>query len=187
MVETMQSGQQLEARKLPVEQAEAGGTQAKHEISQAALMIQLCDLDGMIENMVSQLHGIQNWRNCLAAKITDPPKQFGYPMHKFQLQFVPVTDHQRIMRIVPAVTGISWERIKGKQRDQPVVNARWLAINMLSECSGKYSCSQIGRFLNKDHTTILHAKKGWPKLYVSDLEFQRTAETCWYKFGKERL
>ena len=177
MVETMQSGQQLEARKLPVEQAEADGGQAKYEISQAQLMIQLCDLDGMIEQLTANLHGIQNWRDRLAAKITNAPKQFSYP----------VTDHQRIMRIVPAVTAISWERIKGKQRDQPVVNARWLAINMLSECSGKYSCSQIARFLNKDHTTILHAKKGWPKLYVNDLEFQKTAEACWYKFWKERL
>ena len=127
MVETMQSGQQLEARKLPVEQAEADGGQAKYEISQAQLMIQLCDLDGMIEQLTSNLHGIQNWRDRLAAKITNAPKQFSYP----------VTDHQRIMRIVPAVTGISWERITGKQRDQQVVNARWLAINMLTECSGK--------------------------------------------------
>ena len=131
----------------------------------------------MIEQLTANLHGIQGWRDRLAARIKNAPKQFSYP----------VTDHQRIMRIVPAVTGISWERIKGKQRDQPVVNARWLAINMLTECGGKYSCSQIARFLDKDHTTILHAKKGWPKLYVSDLEFQQTAELCWHKFWEERL
>ena len=177
MGETMQSGQQLEARKLPVEQAEADRREEEYEISQAALMIQLCDLDGMIEQLTANLHGIQNWRDKLAAKIVNAPAQFGYP----------VTDHQRISRIVPAVTGISWERIKGKRRDQPVVNARWLAINMLSECGGKYSCSQIARFLDKDHTTILHAKKGWPKLYVNDLEFQKTAEACWIKFWKEGL
>tara|TARA_R110002020_G_scaffold474501_1_gene706111 strand:- start:220 stop:672 length:453 start_codon:yes stop_codon:yes gene_type:complete len=150
-------------------------------------MVQLCDLDGMIENMVSQLHGIQNWRNCLAAKITDPPRQFGYPMHKFQLQFVPVTDHQRVMRIVPAVTSVKWSRIIGKQRSRKVVNARWHAITMLSDCPSNYTCSQIGRFLKKDHSSILNARKVYIKRYVSDLEFQQTAELCWHKFWEERL
>ena len=152
----------------------------EYEISQAQLMIQLCDLDGMIENIDAQLHNMQKWRDGLAAKIANAPKQYGYP----------VTDHQRIMRIVPACTGISWDRLRGKQRSQKVVNARWLAIEMLAE--SKYSCAQIGRFLNKDHTTILHARKGWAKLYCDNpplnlVDFQIVARAAWYKFDKERL
>jgi chromosomal replication initiation ATPase DnaA len=148
----------------------------EYQISQAQLMIQLCDLDGMIENIDAQLHNMQGWRDGLAAKIQNAPAQYGYP----------VTDHQRIMRIVPAVTGISWDRLRGKQRSQPVVNARWLAINMLTEHS-KYSSAEVGRFLNKDHTTILHARKSWQRLYVKDQEFRRIADSCWYKLDKERV
>ena len=142
-----------------------------------ALKKRLSELDGLIVELTANLHGVQNWRNKLAAQIADPPQQNGYP----------VTDHQRIMRIVPAVTGVSWQRIKGRQKDQQVVNARWLAINMLSECGGTYSSGQIGRFLDKDHTTVLYARKGWPKLYTTDEGFQQIAQAAWYQFYRERI
>ena len=140
-------------------------------------MLQLCDLDGMIEQLTANLHGIQGWRDRLAARIKNAPKQFSYP----------VTDHQRVMRIVPAVTSVKWSRIIGKQRSRKVVNARWHAITMLSDCPSNYTCSQIGRFLKKDHSSILNARKAYIKRYVSDLEFQQTAELCWHKFWEERL
>jgi len=165
MGQAMSGRQRLEERNLPVEQTE----------TEMALRKRLSELDGLIEELTANLHGVQNWRNKLAAQIADPPQQNGYP----------VTQHQRIARIVPAVTDISWDRIRGRQRDQKVVNARWLAINMLTESN--YSLAQIGRFLNKDHTTIWHAKKGWPKLYVTDLAFQKIAHTAWHQFYRERL
>ena len=137
----------------------------------------LSELDGLIEQLTGNLNALQAIRDRLAAQIADPPQQNGYP----------VTDHQRIMRIVPAVTGVSWQRIKGRQKDQQVVNARWLAINMLSECGGTYSSGQIGRFLDKDHTTVLYARKGWPKLYTTDEGFQQIAQAAWYQFYRERI
>jgi len=137
----------------------------------------LSELDGLIEQLTGNLNALQAIRDRLAAQIADPPQQNGYP----------VTDHQRIMRIVPAVTGVSWQRIKGRQKDQQVVNARWLAINMLSECGGTYSSGQIGRFLDKDHTTVLYARKGWPKLYTSNENFQQIAQAAWYQFYRERI
>ena len=137
----------------------------------------LSELDSLIEEMTGNLNALQSIRDRLAAQIADPPDQNGYP----------VTDHQRVARIVPAVTGVSWQRIKGKQKDQEVVNARWLAINMLSECGGTYSSEQIGRFLDKDHTTVLHARKSWPKLYTSNENFQQIAQAAWYQFYRERI
>lgn len=137
----------------------------------------LSELDGLIEQLTGNLNALQAIRDRLAAQIADPPPQNGYP----------VTDHQRVMRIVPAVTGVSWERIKGRQKDRQVVNARWLAINMLSESGGTYSSAQIGRFLDKDHTTVLHARKGWPKLYTTNENFQRTARAAWHQFYRERI
>ena len=137
----------------------------------------LSELDGLIEQLTGNLNALQSIRDRLAAQIADPPAQNGYP----------VTDHQRVMRIVPAVTGVSWERIKGRQKERQVVNARWLAINMLSESGGTYSSAQIGRFLDKDHTTVLHARKGWPQLYTTTENFQRTARAAWHQFYRERI
>ena len=145
--------------------------------TEMALRKRLSELDGLIEEMTGNLNALQAIRDKLAAQIADPPAQNGYP----------VTEHQRVARIVPAVTGVSWERIKSRQKDQQVVNARWLAINMLSECGGTYSSGQIGRFLNKDHTTVLYARKGWPKLYTTDEGFQQIAQAAWYQFYRERI
>jgi len=163
----MPNRERLEERNLLVEPTE----------TEMEMKKRLSELDGLIEQLTGNLNALQAIRDRLAAQIADPPQQNGYP----------VTDHQRIMRIVPAVTGVSWQRIKGRQKDQQVVNARWLAINMLSECGGTYSSGQIGRFLNKDHTTVLYARKGWPKLYTTDEGFQQIAQAAWYQFYRERI
>jgi len=167
MGQAMPNRERLEERNLLVEPTE----------TEMEMKKRLSELDGLIEQLTGNLNALQSIRDRLAAQIADPPQQNGYP----------VTDHQRIMRIVPAVTGVSWQRIKGRQKDQQVVNARWLAINMLSECGGTYSSGQIGRFLDKDHTTVLYARKGWPKLYTSNENFQQIAQAAWYQFYRERI
>ena len=167
MGQAMQSRERLEERNLPLEPTE----------TEMEMKKRLSELDGLIEQITGNLNALQSIRDRLAAQIADPPDQNGYP----------VTDHQRIMRIVPFVTNISWERIKSTDKNRRVVNARWLAINMLSECGGTYSSGQIGRFLDKDHTTVLYARKGWPKLYTSNENFQQIAQAAWYQFYRERI
>ena len=97
------------------------------------------------------------------------------------------TDHVRIARIVAAKTGISWRRICGRTRPSEVVAARWLAIQMLDSCG--YSASAIGRLIDKDHSSVLHALQNWPAIYSdpANAKFSKTAYSCWHQFYRERL
>ena len=150
-------------------------TPAAVEMNNRDINKRLCELDGLVQQQTAQLEAIKAIRARTAAQMAFAPPPNDWPE----------TEHQRIARIVPVATDISWDCIKGKQRNQKVVNARWLAIEMLAE--SKYSCAQIGRFLNRDHTTILHARKGWAKLYAGNVDFQIVARAAWWQFYRERL
>ena len=97
------------------------------------------------------------------------------------------TDRARIKKLVTAATDISWARITGRQKSQEVVNARWLVMHMLYQRG--YSLSEIGRLLNRDHSTVMHARDAWNEHYCNpkNAEFARLASDCWHQFYRERL
>jgi hypothetical protein len=66
---------------------------------------------------------------------------------------------ETLLSLVSEQTGISEEHIKGKTRPLDISTARhvfcWLAVNYSTEST----VSGIGRFLNRDHTTIIHSRR----------------------------
>jgi hypothetical protein len=61
-----------------------------------------------------------------------------------------------ILARICAATGVSLTELRGEGRSQPVALARQFAAWMLVNKRG-LSLNEAGRFLNRDHTTILHA------------------------------
>lgn len=62
-----------------------------------------------------------------------------------------------IMQFTAAVCGIREEHMRASRRDAPTVRARWIAMYLAREITGR-SFPEIGRmFGNRDHTTVMHA------------------------------
>lgn len=59
--------------------------------------------------------------------------------------------------------GITIEELKVDKREKPYVRARWEIYWMLLNEFG-WSRARIGKYFNKDHTTVLHGIKQWEKI-----------------------
>lgn len=81
-----------------------------------------------------------------AEVIEEKPKQD--PKH-------PLSPAQLIIYKVALKHGLTIADIMGRRRKTPIVLARQEAMYELHK-TGKYSFPQIGRFMKRDHTTILH-------------------------------
>lgn len=63
-----------------------------------------------------------------------------------------------IANIVEKILGITEDQLKGRSREKVFVFARMLLVGLAN--SAGYSSSYIAKYLNRDHSTILHLKKG---------------------------
>lgn len=63
---------------------------------------------------------------------------------------------QLIIYNVALKHGLTYADIMGRSRKADIVTARHEAMYELRQ-TGKYTLPQIGRFMHRDHTTILHA------------------------------
>lgn len=61
-----------------------------------------------------------------------------------------------IANVVASVTDISVDAMKGKRRDKFTANARHIAMYLCSVFTKSYT-TNIGRYFNRDHTTVIHA------------------------------
>ena len=61
----------------------------------------------------------------------------------------------KIIAAASAVTGHSREAMRNTRKDRKMVRVRW-AISLIAHQNG-HSLGSIGRALNRDHTTIVHA------------------------------
>lgn len=62
-----------------------------------------------------------------------------------------------IAHFTAAVCGIREEHLRATRRDAPTVRARWIAMYLAREMTGR-SFPEIGRmFGDRDHTTVMHA------------------------------
>ena len=60
-----------------------------------------------------------------------------------------------LLQASSSATGVGVEQILGDQRNRHVVAARYRFIGEAYALGD--SCAEIGRFLRRDHTTVLHA------------------------------
>lgn len=68
-----------------------------------------------------------------------------------------VSDVSRIATLVTNYTGITMEEISGKLRTSSIVLARMAFCYLARKYVPNISLSEIGRQINRDHTTIIHA------------------------------
>ena len=74
------------------------------------------------------------------------------------LSLDPVHEYHRDQRIIDLATeylGVDWDRLRGRSRDQDIVEARQLFCYLLSRAG--YTVAAIARLLERNHSTILHA------------------------------
>lgn len=87
------------------------------------------------------------------------------------------TREQRITDAISGFTGVEPSDIKGKGRQHKFLGPRRDLIKALRDNLG-WSLPQIGRFINRDHTTVLHAlrqKEALEELRLKQ-EQERTAD-----------
>ena len=65
------------------------------------------------------------------------------------------TDWHVVIRRIERAHGVTLEQMQGPRRYRPIVRARWALIAALRERG--WSLMRIGKFLNRDHTTVLYA------------------------------
>ena len=80
------------------------------------------------------------------------------------------------LHTVCEVWGVLRAEVLSPQRARRIAHPRMALCALLQELSGK-SLPQIGRLLNRDHTTILHAVRTVKRL-VKDSEFRAKFEEC---------
>lgn len=76
-----------------------------------------------------------------------------------KIKLLPIVS-MRILRTIEYLTGVSIAEMKGRSRLMPISTARQLAMWHLHKAG--YGYSTIGRMLNVDHTTAIHAVRVLP-------------------------
>lgn len=85
----------------------------------------------------------------------EPAKEPAFDASAYAPPMPPVFP-RRIIAEVAAAHGMKPKDILGRRRSKPFVTARHAVICALADNTG-LSLAGIGRLINKDHTTVLHA------------------------------
>ena len=82
---------------------------------------------------------------------------------------------ETIVHIVAQHYGITREQLKGKRRTASVALPRQMAMSLMRRQT-TLSLSEIGRFFDRDHTTVIHACDKIERLKVTDRQMRDTVE-----------
>jgi chromosomal replication initiator protein len=82
---------------------------------------------------------------------------------------------ESIVHIVAAHYGITREQLKGKRRTNSVALPRQIAMFLMRRMT-TLSLSEIGRFFDRDHTTVIHACDKIERLRAADRQMRDTVE-----------
>ncbi len=82
---------------------------------------------------------------------------------------------ESIVHVVAQHYGITREQLKGKRRTASVALPRQLALFLMRR-QPTLSLSEIGRFFDRDHTTVIHACDKIERLRVTDRQMRDTIE-----------
>ena len=90
---------------------------------------------------------------------------------------------RQIVQAVGHITGIAPQRILSTSRMQYVSRRRWLVIDMISRLRPDRTLTEIGAFLSRDHTTIIHAMRQFPIVLRCDRDLMGEYAECCRHFG----
>lgn len=77
-----------------------------------------------------------------------------------------------IVDAVAAVLNVESKFIKGDSRKREFVEARQIAIGLIAESDPRITLTRIGKMFNRDHSTIIYAKKTFDALYLTNKAFK---------------
>lgn len=109
------------------------------------------------EELVNLNEQIEHYK-AVKLRISNAPA-FQNPTFSYAPANRPLSDQRKeILKLCCEEFGTSTEEILGNSRFQNIKKARWKAAWLLHQRGGM-SIAGIGRYLNKDHSSILHALK----------------------------
>lgn len=80
-----------------------------------------------------------------------------------------------LITIASRITRLTPDQITGPQRHKPIARVRQAVAYVAAE-QGRHSYPQIGKMLNRDHSTIIHAHKMVPVFMRSDADLRLLVE-----------
>ncbi len=91
-----------------------------------------------------------------------------------------------ILRTVSEVTGISTAALQGEKRGGPVSKARQLVFLLCNEHAQQMSTPQIGRLMNRDHTTVIHGTRKARERIQADPDYKETYDRILSRLAWEK-
>lgn len=85
--------------------------------------------------------------------------------------------HEQIMDIVSTVTGISADEIKGNNKTNPYVHARFAFAALCVKYRFNECVSEVGRFIQRDHSTIISGLKKH-EIYINYEDYAEIFNKC---------
>ena len=93
------------------------------------------------------------------------------------------TTMREILRIVGHIVGIAPQRIRSTTRRQYIARRRYMVVELISRLRPDRTLTEIGAFMNRDHTTIIHAMRKFPIMLRHDDELAAEWRECCRHFG----
>jgi chromosomal replication initiator protein len=88
------------------------------------------------------------------------------------IQRIKIRNPVDIISIVCEMLQIKESDIKSSTRKREVVEARYIAMTLISVANPEMKLKAIGEIFNRDHSTVLYARETYNKLIASDKTFQ---------------
>jgi len=84
----------------------------------------------------------------------------------------PLFEANAIIQTVIRVLGVYKSQLTGIGRKQRITEARYIALKIIRDNCPKYTLAQIGKLVNKDHSTVIYGLKQFNDWYDTDTFFR---------------
>ncbi len=121
----------------------------------------------MIREMERELNEQLNPQTNNMSKITELENQLRHEQAKYKML-------DMILDAVCKTTGITEAQLRGKDRSRSVTDSRHAFYYLVGQQSTfTYSLQELGKYLNRDHCTVLHSRKVSRDYMAVDASFQK--------------
>jgi hypothetical protein len=90
----------------------------------------------------------------------------------------------RILKVVCDELGANIDDVTSKKRQREITDARHIFCYLASKAYGRHTLKQIGKLVNRDHASVLHAKRKVIDLMEFDREINAVVNAIIRRLGK---
>ena len=90
---------------------------------------------------------------------------------------------QEVMRVVCHITGRSPHEMRGASRKRVLARRRHMVIALIDRLCPRRTLVEIAQFMDKAHTTVIHALKSFPAAVEADPDLAHEYDQCCRHFG----